>query len=537
LEGIHEIPEIQGDFLTLRFEELDLGPRLKHVIAAAGFETCTPIQEMVLPDALAGHDIIGVAKTGTGKTLAFLIPIFEKLVPGDEPQALIVCPTRELALQVGAEAEKIGGPLGVRCEVLYGGTSTGDQKQQLLAGLDVIVGTPGRLYDFISSAYLPTKRLRWLVLDEADRMLDMGFIDEVDRIIRRVPMSRQTMLFSATVPAEVAALAQRYTLYPKEFRVDTETRVPEKIEQVLYGATRHNKLDILRALLKIERPHKALIFTAKKDATSEIARRLRADGHEVYPMSSNLKQADRERVFRAFRDGTTPIVVATDVAARGIDIDDISHVINFDLPMEPQDYVHRIGRTGRAERGGRAISLVEPRDGPTVKGIEKLIGHTFVVETFPGFENPALDTERDGGRPRRRGGRTGGAGGADRHRRSSASGHGGTRGGERTGGGRRGRAPEPDGHGGAESKGQGESGADPGARKPESPAHGAGDRGHRGTHGGGSGGHAAGESRHGAAGDRGGNDAHGSNRGRTGSGRRRSGRRRGGGGGRTGGAD
>ena len=531
----------------MRFEELDLSPRLQQVLASAGFEICTPIQEMVLPDALAGNDIIGVAKTGTGKTLAFLIPIFEKLARGDEPQALIVCPTRELALQVGAEAEKIGGPLGVRCEVLYGGTSMGDQKQQLLAGLDVIVGTPGRLYDFISSAYLPTKRLRWLVLDEADRMLDMGFIDEVDRIIRRVPMSRQTMLFSATIPAEVAALAERYTLYPKVFRVDAETRVPEKIEQVLYGATRNNKLDILRALLKIERPHKALIFAAKKDATSEIARRLRADGHDVYPLSSNLKQADRERVFRAFRDGTTPIVVATDVAARGIDIDDISHVINFDLPMEPQDYVHRIGRTGRAERTGRAISLIEPRDGPTVKGIEKLIGQTFVVEAFPGFENPALDTERGAGRPRGRGGRKGTSGGADRGRRSGGAGHGG---GSHGGGARRGGRPRDakGPGGGGEAKGPEDSAADQGGRKPESPGRGAGDRSHRGPHPGGSGG----GDHHGREGtgkeggahtasrppvrDGGEKSGHAGDRPRTGGGRRRSGRRRGGGG-RTGGAD
>jgi len=351
----------------VRFDDLDLKPELARVLREAGYVTATPVQEMALPDALAGHDIIGVAKTGTGKTLAFLVPILQSLEPEGELQALIVCPTRELALQVGAEAEKIGGALGARVAVLYGGTSMGGQKQQLLAGLDLVVGTPGRLLDFISSAYLPTRRIRWLVLDEADRMLDMGFIDDVDRIIRRVPMSRQTMLFSATVPAEIAALAQRYMLYPKEFRVDKETRVPEGIEQLFYACARDRKVDMLRAILREENPHKALVFTARRDATSEIARRLRADGHEVYPLSSNLRQADRERVLAAFREGHVRIVVATDVAARGIDIDDISHVVNVDLPMEPEDYVHRVGRTGRVERLGRAISLVEPRDGASVR--------------------------------------------------------------------------------------------------------------------------------------------------------------------------
>ena len=224
--------------VTDRFEDLDLRPDVKRSLAGAGYVTCTPIQGMALPDTLAGHDVIGVAKTGTGKTVAFLLPIFQNLEVGADVQALVICPTRELALQVGGEAEKLGAPLGVRTAVLYGGTSLGSQKQQLLAGVDLVVGTPGRVQDFISSAYLPTRRIRWLVLDEADRMLDMGFIDEVDRIIRRLPMSRQTMLFSATLPAEVLTLAHRYMLYPKEFRVDTETRVPDAITQIFYACPR-----------------------------------------------------------------------------------------------------------------------------------------------------------------------------------------------------------------------------------------------------------------------------------------------------------
>lgn len=393
-----------------RFDELDLRADLKRSLTAAGYVTCTPIQDLAIPDALAGHDIIGVAKTGTGKTVAFLLPIFQNLEIGTDVQALVICPTRELALQVGGEAEKLGKPMGVRTAVLYGGTSLGPQKQQLLAGVDIVVGTPGRVQDFISSAYLPTRRIRWLVLDEADRMLDMGFIDDVDRIIRRLPMSRQTMLFSATLPAEVLTLAHRYMLYPKEFRVDAETRVPDAITQIFYACPRGRRIDMLRAILAEEKPHKALIFTARKIATSEIARRLRTDGYEVYPISSNLRQSDRERVLDGFREGSIRILVATDVAARGIDIDDVSHVINFELPMEPQDYVHRIGRTGRVGRSGRAISLVEPADRGAVHEIGKLIARTFEIATYRGFEGGGASSSADS----RPSGRRSGSGGSSR---------------------------------------------------------------------------------------------------------------------------
>jgi ATP-dependent RNA helicase RhlE len=254
----------------------------------------------------------------------------------------------------------------------------------------------------MTQAYLPMRRIRWLVLDEADRMLDMGFIDDVDKILRRVPMSRQTMLFSATLPPPILALAQRYMLYPKEFRIDPGTRVPEGIAQVFYRCPHGRKVDMLRAVLKAESPDKALIFTATKVSTSEIARRLRSDGHEVYPISSNLRQADRERVLDGFRQGTIRMLVATDVAARGIDIDDITHVINLELPMEPEDYVHRIGRTGRVERLGRAISFVDSRDEASLRQIEKLLGARFEVGVMPGFE--AREGEAHHERGERRGG-------------------------------------------------------------------------------------------------------------------------------------
>jgi len=394
--------------MALIFDDLRLKDRLHESLRSAGYVTCTPIQELTLPESLAGHDLMGVAKTGTGKTVAFLVPILQGLEPEGDPQALVICPTRELALQVGAEAEKLGGPMGVRSTVLYGGTSLGPQKQQLLAGVDLVVGTPGRLLDMMTSAYLPMRRIRWLVLDEADRMLDMGFIDDVDKILRRVPMSRQTMLFSATLPVPVRDLARRYMLYPREFRIDLGTRVPEAIVQTFHPCPHGRKHEMLRAILRAEKPHKALLFTATKLATSEIARRLRSDGHDAYPISSNLRQSDRERILDEFRKGTVRILVATDVAARGIDIDDISHVINLELPMEAEDYVHRVGRTGRVERSGRAISLVEPKETPRLRQIERLLDRSFPLEPVPGFEvpqGPARKESTPSPRRRRRRGR------------------------------------------------------------------------------------------------------------------------------------
>ena len=446
-----------------RFKDLDLRSDLQQSLADAGYVTCTPIQGLALPDTLLGHDVIGVAKTGTGKTVAFLLPIFQNLEPGADVQALVICPTRELAQQVGGEAEKLGKPIGVRTAVLYGGTSLGPQKQQLLAGVDLVVGTPGRVQDFITSAYLPTRRIRWLVLDEADRMLDMGFIDDVDRIIRRLPMSRQTMLFSATLPAPVLTLAHRYMLYPKEFRVDAETRVPDAIAQTFYACPRGRRIDMLRAILAAEKPTKALVFTARKIATSEIARRLRSDGHEVYPISSNLRQSDRERVLEGFRQGTIHLLVATDVAARGIDIDDISHVINFELPMEPQDYVHRIGRTGRVGRSGRAISLVEPGDRGAVADIEKLLSHPIQIETLPGFEGAGAAVAA--GESRSSGRRSSGGGGRPHSGHGGHTGHGG-HGGHGGGSGGGGGGARPSSGGGKPHGSEAREGAREGSPRP-----------------------------------------------------------------------
>jgi ATP-dependent RNA helicase DeaD len=439
----------------MRFDDLGINEALRGVLRTNGFEQCTPIQELAIPPALGGDDIVGVARTGSGKTLAFLIPIMNKLKPAGEPQALIICPTRELALQVGAEAEKLAKPLGLTSDVIYGGTSLGHQRNLLRKGLDIVVGTPGRLNDFINTGYLPLRRIRWLILDEADRMLDMGFIGDIDLIMRKAPMSRQTMLFSATLPAPIMLLAQRYMLYPLEFRIEPRVTVPPGIVQLFYRVSEQRKADLLLDLLKDEQPGKAIVFTSTRKATTEIATRVRRAGWDAHSISSDLSQANRERVIQTFRDGGIRLLVATDVAGRGQDIDDISHVFNYDMPTVTEDYIHRIGRTGRLDRTGRAHTLFTPHEEHKVREIEELVGQpaTRVVhgDFDPGSGSGDGPARRGG--PGRRGGPSGRPG------RPPAAG-GGRPGGGRGGGGRRpGGRGGHGGHGGSSGSGGRRSGS------------------------------------------------------------------------------
>jgi superfamily II DNA/RNA helicase len=390
--------------MSSTFKSFGLRAELQRSLDEAGYETPMPIQELAIPILLSGRDLIGVAQTGTGKTLAFLLPIFERLRPaGDDPQAVVICPTRELALQVAGEAERFGGHLGVRTVTAYGGTSSGEQKQALVRGCDLVVATPGRLLDFVTSAWLSLRRIRFLVLDEADRMLDMGFINDVDAIVRKAPMSRQTMLFSATFPPEIRGLADRYLLHPETVRIDTGTRVKASVEHAIYPVSAGRKVDLLLEIMERDRPAKTLIFTATREGTSDLARQLRRGRHEVVSLSSLLSQANRERALGAFRRGEFDVLVATDVAARGLDITDIDLVVNFDVPMHAEDYVHRIGRTGRAERTGKAVTLVTPADGRRVSAIEFLLKEPVPVvrlENFAyGYEGgpPAGSRQRSGG--------------------------------------------------------------------------------------------------------------------------------------------
>jgi len=396
-------------------------PVVQQALDDAGYHTPTPIQALSIPILLSGRDLIGVAQTGTGKTLAYLLPIFERMRPGgDDPLAVVICPTRELALQVAGEAERFGRHVPVRTVAAYGGTSSGDQKQGLARGCDLVVATPGRLLDFVTSAWLTLRRVRFLVLDEADRMLDMGFINDVDAILRKAPPSRQTMLFSATFAPEIRALADRYLLDPETVRIDATTRVKDSVEHAFYPVPPGKKVDLLLEIMARDKPAKTLVFTATREGTSELARRLRLGRHEVVSLSSLLSQANRERALAAFRRGEFDVLVATDVAARGLDITDIDLVVNFDVPMHAEDYVHRIGRTGRAERSGKAVTLVTVAEGRRVEAIDRLLKEPVPRVRIDGFsygtEAPP-QAERTGPRARsgrrRRAGRAAGKGHGD----------------------------------------------------------------------------------------------------------------------------
>ena len=397
--------------MSQTFADFGLNETLMQALESEGFVEPTPIQAQAMPPLLKGGDLIGIAETGTGKTAAFLLPILNRLKPGEsDPQALVICPTRELAVQVGKEAERFGKSVGARTVLAYGGTSSGGQKAALRDGCDIVVGTPGRLLDFVQSAWLSLRKLRFLVLDEADRMLDMGFINDVDAILRKTPMSRQTMLFSATFPDEIAELSERYLLHPEKVQTSRSTRVTTKVEHAFYPVSKNEKEALLMELLHREKPNKVLIFTATREATSELGTALRRRRYDVVSLSSLLSQTNRERALEAFRTGACRMLVATDVAARGIDISDIDLVINYDVPMHAEDYVHRIGRTGRAEREGKAITLVCELDGRRTAEIEKLLGEKIDRIKVEGFRYRTCPIEDKGRNPRPRSRRPRGGG-------------------------------------------------------------------------------------------------------------------------------
>jgi len=441
--------------MSERFSDFALSDGILKILEDAGYTEPTPIQRQAIPILLQGSDLIGVAETGTGKTLAFLLPIFQGIsVGGKDPQALVICPTRELAMQVAGEAVRFGGPLGIRTALAYGGTSSGEQKRILADGCEIVVGTPGRLLDFVSSAWLSMRKLRHLVLDEADRMLDMGFINDIDAILRKTPMSRQTLLFSATFPAEVDRLSQRYMLHPETVRMHTGTRVKESVEHAFYPVALSQKEQLLAEVLRREKPKKFLVFTATRERTTEVAGQLRRQRYDVISLSSLLSQANRERALAAFRKGECQALVATDVAARGLDITDIDLVVNYDVPMHAEDYVHRIGRTGRAARSGKAVTLLSELDGRYAADIDRLLGAPVNRITLEGFNYRAQESSsRDGRRPRPggSGGRPAGGRGRPPQRRERS---GADSGGAQSRPPRRRRGPRRSGSGGSGGEGK-----------------------------------------------------------------------------------
>ncbi len=374
----------------MSFEQLGLAPQLLQAVAEAGYTQPTPVQSQAIPPALAGYDLLVSSQTGSGKTAAFLLPCLQRLMSSPAapiPRVLVLTPTRELAQQVARAAADLTGRRGVRIGLLVGGAPYTLQLRQLKGPLDLVVATPGRLMDHLERGRLDLSNLQTLVLDEADRMLDMGFIEDIEAIVARLPAGRQTLLFSATLDGVVGRLAARVTRAAQ--RIETG-RMPEqapRIEQkVLYADGHDHKLRLLEGLLCDRALRQAVVFTATKAGAEDLASRLKEQGHAVHALHGDMHQGARNRALRSLREGRTRILVATDVAARGLDVPGISHVVNFDLPMAAEDYIHRIGRTGRAGREGWAYTLVHHREHGRLKGIERALGGPIPVTTLPGLE-------------------------------------------------------------------------------------------------------------------------------------------------------
>lgn len=370
-------------------------------IKYAGYETATPIQEAAIPAAVRGRDIIGTAQTGTGKTAAFVLPILNRLLEGPRgmPRALIVTPTRELAEQINQVIHALAVGTKLRSATIYGGVGAGNQIKALRAGAEILVACPGRLLDLIQQRHAKMERIEVLVLDEADRMFDMGFLPDVKRIIKAVPVKRQTMLFSATFPAEVEMLAAQSLVEPQKIAMGI-SKPANTVAHALYPVPAHLKSGLLLELLKKTDTDSVLIFTRTKHRADKVARQIAHAGHKVTSLHSNRTQGQRQQALSGFKSGHFPIMVATDIAARGLDIDSISHVINFDMPDTADAYIHRIGRTGRAQRTGDAFTLVTDEDKDMIRQLERIMGQPLKRETLEGFDYspPAPPTSSQHGR-------------------------------------------------------------------------------------------------------------------------------------------
>jgi len=377
----------------MSFNTFGLDARLQKSIALLGFQEPTPIQAATIPVALAGQDILGSAETGTGKTAAFLIPAIQKLLAQDAlgqnaPHALrvlILVPTRELALQVTEQAQALVKHTDLRVAPIYGGVGMTNQEQALKRRTDIIIATPGRLQDHMQRGYVSFKDLQILVLDEADRMLDVGFLPAIRRIARELPRERQTMLFSATLPAPVLSLASEVTYKPARIAVET-TATPQTIEQILYVVPEHQKTQALHQLLADDAMDSVLVFARTKHRADKVVKQLKKANIRADVIHGNRSQGQRVAALEAFRKGKARVLVATDIAARGIDVEGVSHVVNYDVPMQAEDYVHRIGRTGRAQAAGSAYTLVTPLDEPMVKKIERAVSQKLPRKRLEGID-------------------------------------------------------------------------------------------------------------------------------------------------------
>lgn len=370
----------------MRFNDLGLDPRLLKAVESMGYSTPTPIQNEAIPLVLAGRDVVGIAQTGTGKTAAFVLPLMQRAEarPGGI-KALVVTPTRELAVQIEGVARDVAKHTRHRIAVVYGGVGYEPQKQALKRGVDILVACPGRLLDLVAQGDCDLSKVETLVLDEADRMLDMGFWPDVRRIIAKLPERRQNLLFSATMSPEVLKIIASTLDNPAHVSVTPESTPVEAIAQSVYPVGGKDKTDLLLSIVQEHGLKRVLVFTRTKHRADRVARVLDRAGVRGAAIHGNRSQAQRQKALESFRRGQVHVLVATDVVSRGIDIDDITHVVNYDLPNIPADYVHRIGRTARAGRSGTAISLMSPEEHDHLRDIEKTIGSTIVCEDHPGF--------------------------------------------------------------------------------------------------------------------------------------------------------
>ena len=380
----HELPPQTDPAVT--FADLKLMRPLYEAVTHAGYIHPTPVQEAVIPIAMKGKDVIGQAQTGTGKTAAFLLPLMNRWRPHNlrGPIGLVMTPTRELALQVATEAETLAPSRRFRTVAVYGGAGMGKQLQGLSQGCDLVVGTPGRMLDHLSRGSMSLHEVRYVVLDEADRMLDIGFRPDIERILKRCPQRRQTLLMSATVPDPIKKLVHRYMTDPVHLQMTPEVLTVDKIRQSYFTVDAEKKFDLLVKVIDREKPRQCLIFVERKRWADNLYRDLKRKVSHAAVIHGDLPQSQRERIMAAFRTADIKFLIATDVMSRGIDVVDLSHVINFDLPQDIESYVHRIGRTGRIGRDGIAISFVTPEQGGLLTDIEMMINKLIDADQFPG---------------------------------------------------------------------------------------------------------------------------------------------------------
>lgn len=406
----------------IRFDSLDLPAQLQEGIRAAGFEVCTPIQAATLPRALAGHDIAGQAQTGTGKTAAFLLATLNRLLTSDKqsdgknPRAIMLAPTRELAIQIFEDAKVLGSGTDFNFQVVFGGADYDKQRDKLEKGVDVLIGTPGRFIDYFKQGVFNLKKVEVVVLDEADRMFDLGFIKDIRYILRRLPDAdkRLNLLFSATLSQKVLELAYEHMNDPESVQIEPEKLTADLVTEAVYFPSNREKIPLLIGLLNRMDPHRTMVFVNTKREAEKLERFLPFNGIEAKAISGDVPQKKRMRMLKSFQDGDLPVLICTDVASRGLHVPGVSHVFNYDLPQDCEDYVHRIGRTARAGEAGDSISFACENFAMSLPDIEAYIGHSLPVASM---SDELLANIKIPPKPERkeRGGRGGGRGGPRRN--------------------------------------------------------------------------------------------------------------------------